>query len=125
MGIFIGYTPGSTGKLISAIFQALAAGTFIHVAFCELIPSELSHFSSQSHSESSGQVTPAPSDTLHESLKDIESNDTGETVANHSVSTVTTDLKATTSLYERRVFRIFLIFLGFIFMAIITVFIDH
>ena len=40
-GILLGYTPGHTGRFISAIFQGLAAGTFIHVTFLELIPEEL------------------------------------------------------------------------------------
>lgn len=42
IGVAIGMTPGPFGRLISAIFQGLAAGTFLHVSFCELIPSELS-----------------------------------------------------------------------------------
>ncbi|XP_074599615.1 zinc transporter ZIP3-like [Brevipalpus obovatus] len=42
LGVLVGYTRGSIGRLISSIFQGLAAGTFIHVAFYELIPHELS-----------------------------------------------------------------------------------
>ena len=45
IGIFLGLalntTSGIIGKFISSIFQGLAAGTFIHVAFFELVPSEL------------------------------------------------------------------------------------
>lgn len=40
-GVMIGYTPGATGRLISAIAQGLAAGTFLHVAFMELLPEEI------------------------------------------------------------------------------------
>jgi len=40
LGVVLGYTPGLLGHTISAIFQGLAAGTFIHVTFHELIPSE-------------------------------------------------------------------------------------
>ena len=56
LGIMVGMTPGPFGILISAVFQALAAGTFLHVAFCELIPAELNvddDHSGHSH-ESSG-----------------------------------------------------------------------
>lgn len=42
LGVLVGYTRGPIGRLISSIFQGLAAGTFIHVAFYELIPHELS-----------------------------------------------------------------------------------
>lgn len=47
IGVAIGMTPGPFGRLISAIFQGLAAGTFLHVSFCELIPSELSNSDSE------------------------------------------------------------------------------
>ncbi|XP_054159328.1 zinc transporter ZIP3-like [Oppia nitens] len=40
MGVVLGITPGLVGRSISALFQGLAAGTFIHVTFHELIPSE-------------------------------------------------------------------------------------
>ena len=40
LGVALGYTPGVLGKIISSVFQGLAAGTFIHVTFHELIPTE-------------------------------------------------------------------------------------
>ncbi|CAG2119849.1 unnamed protein product, partial [Medioppia subpectinata] len=39
-GVALGVTPGLFGRSISALFQGLAAGTFIHVTFHELIPAE-------------------------------------------------------------------------------------
>ncbi|CAG2176964.1 unnamed protein product, partial [Oppiella nova] len=40
LGVVLGVTPGLLGRSISAVFQGLAAGTFIHVTFHELIPAE-------------------------------------------------------------------------------------
>ena len=40
LGVVLAYTPGLLGRSISGVFQGLAAGTFIHVTFHELIPSE-------------------------------------------------------------------------------------
>lgn len=76
IGVAVGMTPGSFGILISAIFQGLAAGTFLHVSFCELIPSELSSTEPQF------------------------------------------------GLRRYRIFKIFLIFLGFVFMSMLTAFIS-
>lgn len=76
IGVAIGMTPGPFGRLISAIFQGLAAGTFLHVSFCELIPSELS--------SSEPQV----------------------------------------GLRKYRLFKIFLIFIGFVSMSMLTAFIS-
>lgn len=68
LGLILNTASGLTGKLIASIFQGLAAGTFIHVAFFELLPSEL--------------------------------------LANQSGST--------------KLFKIFLTFAGFVFMALIS-----
>lgn len=38
VGIVIGQTPGTTTTIINAVLQSIAAGTFIHVTFMELIP---------------------------------------------------------------------------------------
>lgn len=78
LGVAVGYTPGALGRLISAIFQGLAAGTFLHVAFCELIPAEL---------------TEAPN--------------------------------ASGSFWGKRIVKIFLIFVGYVLMALLTLLTDH
>lgn len=136
MGIFIGYTPGSLGKLISAIFQALAAGTFIHVAFCELIPAELSHTSSNSICDDSNVSVEEKEESLqnsHDHLLHVERQDVileepsnrGESDDEHSQRSEFISNSKVAKLREKRIFRILLIFLGFLFMAVITVFIDH
>ncbi|KAI1290160.1 Zinc transporter ZIP3 [Halotydeus destructor] len=79
LGVGLGYTPGIFGRFISAIFQGLAAGTFLHVTFCELIPAELS-------------AVENPGDR---------------------------------SLSSNRLFKIFLIFIGYILMSLFTLFFDH
>lgn len=76
LGVGLGYTPGLLGRIISAIFQGLAAGTFIHVTFHELIPSEF----------------------LSDNESDIYSNS--------------------------KLCKIFLLFIGFIVMALMTLFTD-
>lgn len=83
-GVAMGYTPGTTGRLTSAIFQGLAAGTFLQVAFCELIPGELGEIAAP---------LPTPSSAAAGGFGHLQS---------------------------RRMFKIFLIFLGFVLMACLT-----
>ena len=112
IGILVGYTPGSFGRLISAIFQGLAAGTFLHVAFCELIPEELN--SQEVHDD---HVT----DTEEEEV-DLHADH------HHHVqesSSLTVEVILRNNFYESKLFRIILIFAGFLFMAVVTLFIDH
>lgn len=78
-----------SGRLTSAVFQGIAAGTFLHVAFCELIPGELN----------SHVPTERPQETDHQ--------------------------KPEPSFCDKRIFRVLLIFLGFVFMSFVTLFIDH
>lgn len=40
LGLLIGHYQSTTGQVISAVLQGLATGTFIHVTFLEVIPSE-------------------------------------------------------------------------------------
>lgn len=94
VGVIVGYTPGAFGRLTSAVFQGLAAGTFLHVAFCELIPGELN-----SHVPVEQQVPHAES---------------------HADQPA-----AGTPFCDKRIFRVILMFLGFAFMSIVTLFIDH
>ena len=49
LGVVLAYTPGLLGRSISGVFQALAAGTFIHVTLQELIPSEFIKTSPEKH----------------------------------------------------------------------------
>jgi hypothetical protein len=71
------------------VFQGIAAGTFLHVAFCELIPGELNP---------------------HVPVERQQETDPGKPESNFS---------------DKRIFRVILIFLGFVFMSIVTLFIDH
>lgn len=97
IGVIVGYTPGAFGRLTSAVFQGLAAGTFLHVAFCELIPGELN-----SRSES----------PVQEAAVDHEQDESrGPAVES--------------GFQKKRIFRVILIFLGFVFMSFVTLFIDH
>lgn len=41
MGMGLGEIHGFTGKVVSAVLQGIAAGTFLHVIFLEMIPPEL------------------------------------------------------------------------------------
>jgi hypothetical protein len=119
IGIAVGYTPGSFGKLISAIFQGLAAGTFLHVAFCELIPEELN--SSEMQHETiiiDDHVTDNEEDEI-----DLTGSNSVNGGHNHVLSPSMVFRGST--FYESKLFRIILIFAGFVFMAIVTLFIDH
>lgn len=118
IGIVVGYTPGSFGKLISAIFQGLAAGTFLHVAFCELIPEELN--SQEVHHEAviiEDHVTDNDDEEI-----DLNSGSHAVNVGNNLSPSI---LFRDRTFYESKLFRIILIFAGFVFMAIVTLFIDH
>lgn len=97
IGVAVGYTPGPAGRLTSAIFQGLAAGTFLHVTFCELIPGELNKPSAK-HSNRSHS---------------------------HEFKHTNSYRNTIQRLSEKRIFRILLIFKGFLFMSIVTLFIDH
>jgi zinc transporter ZupT len=43
IGLAVQQAPGTAGSIISAIFQSLAAGIFIHVTFLELVPAEFNN----------------------------------------------------------------------------------
>lgn len=41
LGLVVQQAPGTAGTIVSAIFQSISAGIFIHVTFLELLPAEL------------------------------------------------------------------------------------
>jgi len=118
IGIAVGYTPGSFGRLISAIFQGLAAGTFLHVAFCELIPEELNN-EEHNHDDHVHELF----SITDEDEEDPEPGHTHDVMQENQLLSIRRLVKG--SFFESKLFRISLIFLGFVFMAFITLFIDH
>lgn len=114
IGVAVGYTPGAFGRLISAIFQGLAAGTFLHVAFVELIPEELAN--QEEHHEEVVET---------QATDDEDEEIDGHGDHHHEVERLTIRILNRGNFYSTKFFRIILIFLGFVFMAIVTLFIDH
>lgn len=119
LGIAVGYTPGAFGKLISAIFQGLAAGTFLHVAFCELIPAELNVSPPSSDHEDDDVNCEDEHSHFHEYSSPTRTFDHNQAHCNSRHSS------RILHHYDNKLFRICLIFLGFIFMAFITLVINH